>query len=262
MAEGGAGMLQSTLLRWRVAVQTSLIVLGIIAAKLAIAAFSLEFISISPLFTSVVAGGVFVLGLIVAGTLADYKEAERVPAEITAALTNIHDDGAAFKQAFPDLDLDRLKDTLVRIVSAFRADLGHPRSTKALDAIDELNATFLEMDRIGVPATYTSRLRNEQGALRRNVLRVYHVQRTEFLPSAHLLIESIVVIIIIALSFMEIEPTYEAVIILGFISFFFISLLRLLRIMDRPFHVEEHTSDDVSLFLLRGFVERLNRTLA
>ena len=250
-------MIRSRFLKWRVAGQTALIVLGIIAAKLVISAFSLEFISISPLFTSVLAGGVFVLGLIVAGTLADYKEAERVPAEMTAALTNIHDDCAAFKQAFPDLDLARLKGTLLRIVAAFRGDLADPRSTATLDAIDGLNATFLEMDRVGVAATYTSRLRNEQGALRRSVLRVYHVQRTEFLPSAYLLIQSIVVIIITVLAFMEIEPTYEAVIILGFISFFFISLLWLLRLMDRPFHAEEHTKDDVSLFLLRGFVERL-----
>ncbi len=41
-------------------------------------------------------------------------------------------------------------------------------------------------------------------------------------------------------------------------AFFFISLLWLLRIMDRPFHVEERTDDDVSLFLLRSFVDRLN----
>ena len=254
-------MLRTRFLRWRVVGQTALIVLGIVAAKLAISAFSLEFISISPLFTSVLAGGVFVLGLIVAGTLADYKEAERVPADITAALTNIHDDAAAFKEAFPVLDLERLEDTLFRIVAAFHHDLGDDRSTEALEAIDDLNASFLEFDRIGVPATYTSRLRGEQGALRRSVLRVYHVQRTEFLPSAYLLIQSIVVIIITVLAFMEIEPTYEAVIILAFISFFFISLLRLLHIMDRPFHVDERTDDDVSLFLLRRFVDRLNRSL-
>ncbi len=260
MDEREATTIRSRFLPWRVVGQTSLIVLAILAAKLLISAFSLEFISISPLFTSVLAGGVFVLGLIVAGTLADYKEAERVPAELTAALTNIHDDCAAFKQAFPDLDLGRLEDTLVRIVKAFHQDLGDPRSTATLEAIDELNASFLEMDRIGVPATYTSRLRNEQGALRRSVLRVYHVQRTEFLPSAYLLIQAIVAIIITVLAFMEIEPTYEAVIILGFISFFFISLLRLLRLMDRPFHVEERTKDDVSLFLLRRFVDRLDRS--
>jgi hypothetical protein len=251
---------RNTFVRWRVAVQTALIVLGIIVAKLVIAAFSWEFIELSPLFTSVVAGGVFVLGLIVAGTLTDYKEAERVPSEMTAALTNIHDDCASFKEAFPDLDLGHLEETEARIVDAFRHDLGEPDTFRALQAIDDLNQTFLEMDKIGVPATYTSRLRNEQGALRRSVLRVYHVQRTEFLPSAYLLIESIVVIIITALAFTIIEPTYEGVIILAFISFFFVALLRLLKIMDRPFHVEEHTQDDVSLFLLRRFVERLDRS--
>ena len=255
--------MRNTFIRWRVAGQTALIVLGIVVAKLAISAFSWEFITLSPLFTSVLAGGVFVLGLIVAGTLADYKEAERVPSEITAALTNIHDDCAAFKEQFPDLDLGRMEDTQIRIVEAFRHDLGEPDTFRTLQAIDDLNVTFLDMDRIGVPATYTSRLRNEQGALRRSVLRVYHVQRTEFLPSAYLLIQSIVALIITVLAFTEPEgPRYQAVIILGFISFFFISLLRLLRIMDRPFHVEEHTQDDVSLFLLRRFVERLDRTRA
>ena len=85
-------MLRTRFLRWRVVGQTGRIVLGIIAAKLVISAFSLEFISISPLFTSVVARGVFVLGLIVAGTLADYKEPVpappvRRPAEPLAHLT-------------------------------------------------------------------------------------------------------------------------------------------------------------------------------
>jgi len=41
----------------------------------------------------------------------------------------------------------------------------------------------------------------------------------------------------------------------------FISLLRLLHVMDRPFHLEERTDDDVSLFLVRRFVDRLNRSL-
>jgi hypothetical protein len=259
---GESGM-RSNFLRWRVVASTAVIVLGIVVIKLLVAGFELEFISLSPLFTSVLAGGVFVLGLIVAGTLADYKEAERVPAEITAALTNIHDDCAAFKQAFPDFDLERLEDTEVHIVASFLDDLAaNTDSTKALEAINTLNESFLELDRVGVQATYTSRLRNEQSALRRNVLRVYHVQRTEFLPSATLLIQAIVAIILTVLVFMEIEPTYEAAIILGFISFFFISLLRLLRIMDRPFHIEERTDDDVSLFLLRNFVDRLNRSLA
>src|SRR5215510_11206607 len=113
-SRGGGGGVRNRFIRWRVAVQTALIVLAIVVAKLLITAWSLEFIELSPLFTSVLAGGVFVLGLIVAGTLTDYKEAERVPSDMTAALTNIHDDCAAFKEQFPDLDLERLEETETR----------------------------------------------------------------------------------------------------------------------------------------------------
>jgi len=107
-----------------------------------------------PAVTSVLAGGVFVLGLIGGRDPRRLQGGGAGPRRDHGRLTNIHDDGAAFKQAYPDLDLDRLEDNLVRIVTAFHDDLGDPRSTGALAAIDELNATFLEMDRIGVPATY------------------------------------------------------------------------------------------------------------
>ena len=41
----------------------------------------------------------------------------------------------------------------------------------------------------------------------------------------------------------------------GFLSFFFVYLLRLLRVIDKPFKVgRERTDDDVSLFLLVEFV--------
>ena len=228
--------MRSNLLRWRVVAQTALIVLGIIAVKLVVAAFSLEFISLSPLFTSVLAGGVFVLGLIVAGTLADYKVADRVPAEITAALTNIHDDCAAFKHAFPDFDLERLEDTQFRIVASFLEDLADPRSTKSWR--QSTTSTRRSSSWIGSacrrrtrPGSATSRAPCGGTSCASTTC-----SRTEFLPSANLLIQAIVAIIITVLVFVEIEPTYEAAIILGFISFFFISLLRLLSIMDRPFH--------------------------
>ena len=80
-----------------------------------------------------------------AGTVGDFKEAERVPSEMTAALTNIHDDCAAFKEQFPELDLEHLEETQARIVESFRHDLGDPDTPRrvieaALDAFGALDA--------------------------------------------------------------------------------------------------------------------------
>jgi hypothetical protein len=47
----------------------------------------------------------------------------------------------------------------------------------------------------------------------------------------------------------------ESLITLGFLSFFFRYLLRLLSVIDTPFKVgQERTEDDVSLFLLTEFM--------
>jgi hypothetical protein len=44
-----------------------------------------EFIGQNALFTSIIAGGIFLFGLILTGTMADYKESEKIPAEIASS---------------------------------------------------------------------------------------------------------------------------------------------------------------------------------
>ena len=91
--------------------------------------------------------------------------------------------------------------------------------------------------------------------LRKAVLRVYHIQREEFLPSAKAMITSIVVIIMPILLFTEMGGLLESLVRSAFLAFFFIYLLRLLNVIDKPFKAgRERTDDDVSLFLLTEFV--------
>jgi hypothetical protein len=56
--------------------------------------------------------------------------------------------------------------------------------------------------------------------------------------------------------FTGIGPLDDSLPIIAFISFFFIYLVRLLKVLDTPFRLDERTMDDVSLFLLREFAER------
>jgi hypothetical protein len=231
-------------------------VVAIVLAKLLVHELGWEFISLSSIYTSAVAGGIFVIGLIVAGTLSDYKEADKVPAEISAALENIYRDCVAIKETLAAFDLERLRERLLAIVSTFRADLSTPDGRSCLAAIEKLSPSFLELERIEVPANYIVRLRGEQGVIRKVVLRVYHVQRTEFLPSAYILVTTLVALIIAVALFTDIGPLDDSLPIVAFISFFFIYLVRLLKVLDTPFRIDERTMDDVSLFLLREFAQR------
>jgi hypothetical protein len=64
-----------------------------------------------------------------------------------------------------------------------------------------------------------------------------------------------VVLIVGILIFTRMDPVYESVVLVALISYFFIYLLRLLKIIDKPFRLDDHTKDDVSLFLLNEFAK-------
>jgi len=245
------------LVRWRLALDSlaALIVLG--AVKLAMHALGWEYLELNTLFSSVIGGAVFVFGLILAGTLADYKESERIPAELASVAASIAEDGRYCKQQLPAFDEVALRARVRALLAAFRNDLGTPGARTALDALAALTPSFIEMERIGLPANHVVRLKGEQAAIRRTLLRVYYIQKIDFLPSAYNFVRTLVVLIIGLLLFTLIEPVTLGVALVGFIAYLFTYILRLLRTLDTPFRVHEKTQDDVSLFLVHELEERL-----
>src|SRR3954465_6899310 len=71
-------------------VATVVVVLG--GVKTAVHYFNLELLQLNALLTSGIGGAIFIIGFILSGILADYKEAERIPAEIRTAMEAINGD--------------------------------------------------------------------------------------------------------------------------------------------------------------------------
>lgn len=242
---------------WRTAAEALVVVAVLVGLKLAIHYLGLEFITVNALFTSVIAGTIFLFSLILAGTLADFKEGERFPAEMVASCEGIFSDGQFVKATHPEFDLERLRCNIIGVVDGFMADAGDLESREALAALAGLQGSFLEMEALGVPPNYIIRLKSEEGAVRKGLLRMYYIQKTSFLPLAYTLVKSLVALLLGILLFTKIEPLYDSAIIVAFLSFLFVYILRLLRLLDQPFRARERTRDDVSLFLLEEFRERL-----
>jgi hypothetical protein len=242
---------------WRTAAETLVVVAVLVGLKLALHYLGWEFITVNTLFTSVIGGAIFLFSLILAGTLADFKEGERFPAEMVAACEGIFEDGQFVKATHPEFDLERLRSAILGVVDGFMVDAGDLEAREALTALSGLQASFLEMESLGVPPNYIIRLKSEEGNLRKGLLRMYHIQKTSFLPLAYTLVKSLVVLLLGMLLFTKIEPLYDSVIIVAFLTFLFVYILRLLQLLDQPFRAREHTKNDVSLFLLEEFRARL-----
>ncbi|MBI2798317.1 hypothetical protein HYX70_03425 [Candidatus Saccharibacteria bacterium] len=208
------------------------------------------------------AGAIFIMGFLLAGIMADYKEAEKIPVELRSSLENIWEEGKFFSRDKREFNLSKLNDTLLSIVRNFFKGLGHEGDHYRLDpcvaSVNELSESFGQMEKLGMPPNYIVRLEGEQASVRRQVLRVYHIQRTQFLPSAHILAESLALGMVFLLLFVKTEGSPESIVLFGFISYLFLYVRQLIRVLEKPFRQGDNTLDDVSLFLLKKFEKELS----
>lgn len=246
----------------RVAIWTMMSVMVLIAIKFGLHALGFEFLGVNTLFSSAIGGAVFIIGFLLAGIIADYKEAEKVPAELRASLENILEEGRVFRLTKNEFDEKKMRVTVATIVKNFGHGLSregnHSELQPCLRSVDLLSDSFLEMEKLGMPPNYVTRLKTEQGNIRRIVLRVYHMQRTQFIPSAHFLAMSLVGLVILLMLFMKTEGAPESFAIFTVISYLFLYVARLIQVIEQPFRKGYQSQDDVSLFLLREFEEKVN----
>jgi hypothetical protein len=239
------------------------IVVVLVALKAAVHWAGLEFISLDGLIPSLIAGSIFIIGFLLSHVISDYKEAERMPGEIRVALETIHDEAANFALASPGVDLAGLRRLLAEIVSAFETCLGTNSAHSDLQAViaqvDSLSAFFTTFEQLEMSQRYIVRLRHAQDGLRRCLFRVSYMQRMQFVPSVHILVQTLVLACLFLLLFLKTSGSYEPVLILGFVGYLFIYLLSLIRNLEQPFRKGERSVDDVSLFLLRDFADKIGR---
>ena len=223
----------------------------------------LEFLTLNPLFTSAIAGAIFIIGFMLSGMLSDYKEAERIPGELRVALEAIDEDVAGFAAGQHGDDVDKLRVVLLEILTSIRTGMehesGHSDMKPALAAVDALSPVFRSVEGLGMPANYVVRLRGLQDNVRRGVLRIYHIQAMQFVPSIHILVQTLVGTVIVLLLFLKTEGSPESAMIFGFVAYMFVYALHLISMLEQPFRKGHGSMDDVRVFLLREFEEKLRR---
>ena len=220
-----------------------------------------ELIPLDGLVPSLIAGAIFLIGFLLAQVLGDYREAERMPAEIRTALEAIHDDVAAFAAQRAGVDMAALRRALVGIVEAFEAGVSvaghHSELSGAIARVDALSPLFTGLQALDMSERYLVRLRTMQDTLRRAMLRIDYIQKMQFVPSVHVLVQSLVIASLGVMLFLKTSGAWEALLIFVFVGYMFVYSLYLIAQLNQPFREGEGTVDDVSLYQLRDFVLKI-----
>jgi hypothetical protein len=162
--------------RFRLFFTVASVVVPLGGVKTAVHYFGLEFLQLNALLTSGIGGAIFIIGFLLSGILADYKEAERIPAEIRTAMEAINGDLTCFAKTKPEFDLSECRRILLKIIGLLRSGLGHANEHKniapVLEEIDRLTPILGRLEGVGMASNSVVRLRTAQDSIRRNMLRI------------------------------------------------------------------------------------------
>lgn len=251
--------------KFRLFFAVAVIVLVLGGIKAAVHYFGLEFLELNTLLTSGIGGAIFIIGFLMSSILADYKEAERIPADLRTSIEGIDGDLESFAVTNPDFDLLSCRRILVAIIDKLRRGLDHAKDHKdippVLEEISKLTPIFGRLETMGMAANFVVRLRTTQDVVRRAVLRIYQIQRVEFVPSVHVLVQTLVMAIVLMVLFLKTEGDPASAIMFGFISYMFVYALYLVRLLEQPFAKGHGSVDDVSLFLLDELETKLREAI-
>jgi hypothetical protein len=217
--------------------------------------------------TIVFTGAFFVFGLLLAATMADFKESEKIPGEIASNLEAIKDwIYLAFKAprtgttdlCKENLDKSFLRKEMLSITEGIIAWIyseGKDSSVifPLVRTSNEIAYYFAER---GVDKEAIKGIQENTNAMRKQLTRAYSISRNNFIKPAYILLKSILFIVTTLLLVTKFKSPSADYFVTGVITFLFCYLYLLIVNLDDPFDVTNGKTD-VDLKPIDRFKQRL-----
>jgi predicted membrane chloride channel (bestrophin family) len=246
-------------------------VLVVLAFKLVVELTDTHLFQLSPLLAGAIGAEVFILGFLLNGTASDFKEAEKLPGEVASSLETIADECMITHEEFKLPEARTALRQLIEISRSVRQWLIHDRGLDdVLADIRALNGPYRVFAPV-IQAGFTTRLKSEQAAVRKLVLRMDTMRRTSYVAAGYLIAEVTAVLLMFVLVVTELGEKGHAftevvtqLVLVGLISYLLIYLVSLIRDLDNPFEYKDGKpgAADVSLEVLERNEDRLRAMLA
>jgi hypothetical protein len=236
--------------KWSIAFRIIPLVVVVTVLKFLSHKYGFEIMELNALFTSLVAGTIFLIGFLISGVLTDYKESEKIPSELAASLKTLFDDSYTIYKGknsdsarrffeFQKLFIDSLKDWFYK----------KEKTRSILMKISQMNDFFVGFDNEGVQANYIIKLKNEQNAIRKIIMRIHTIRDTDFVGSAYAIVEAMGFLTASGLIIIKIEPFYASLFFTLLVTFLISYMVFLIKDLDNPFDYATNgeTGTEISL---------------
>ena len=240
--------------KWSVTFKVMPVMLLVAVLKFLSHQFGFEIMELNALFTSLVAGTIFLIGFLITGVLSDYKESEKMPSELTASLKSLYDDAYTIYKGRNSAHALQFMEFQKSFAGSLMEWFYRKERTKSiLDKISMMNDFLIEIDKEGVPVPYIAKMKNDQGNIRKMIMRMDTIRDTSFISSAYAIVEAMGFLVALGLIVMKIELFYASLFFTLLVTFLIAYMVFLIKDLDNPFDYGDkgESGTEISLKPLR-----------
>jgi predicted membrane chloride channel (bestrophin family) len=242
--------------KWSIALKILPLIILVAALKFGTHKLGFEVMELNALFSSLVAGTIFLIGFLISGVLSDYKESEKLPSELAAVLRNLYDDTLTVHKGKDSVAAKEFIGFQRDFISSLKDWFYKKVKIKVvLDKLSSMNDYFIALDKEGIQANYIIKMKNEQNNIRRMIMRIDTIRDTEFVGSAYAIVEAMGFLTVFGLLIIRIEPFYASLFLTLLITFLISYMFLLIKDLDNPFGyaANAETGTEISLKPIHDF---------
>jgi hypothetical protein len=221
--------------KWGLVFKALLIVIPVVGLKILFHQLDFDNFAVGTLTSALVTGVFFVIAIILAGVLTDFKESEKLVGELATSIENIYMECRLIGSLEEVADIQHHTRELVHTVMANFKGRGTWKLSEINPVVEDLDDEIRAFMAGGKNTSVLLRIRTELSNIKRISYRIEMIKETTFLTPAHAILETGVTGIIIVLLISQIEPYYEGLFLFGLLSLLFTSIILLINDMDNPF---------------------------
>lgn len=225
------------------------IVAIVVGIKLLLINFDAPLFELNSYFSTLVAANVFLLGFLISGVLPDYKEAEKLPADLSASLDCIIEECRVLYREKGVQEARIIIEHTETVATAFVQWFHESIRTRDVMMMLSQYAELFAALEPHTQANFLTRLKQEVASLRRAILRIRNIREIPFAAPAYAVAELFTTIVIFSVLFVDIGNVTESVFITGAITYLLIYMIALIRDLDNPFHFRDnaHLADEIAI---------------
>jgi hypothetical protein len=207
----------------------------------------------------VLTAAVFLMGFMLAGVMSDFKEAEKLPAELACTLETLEDTVSMAAFAKPALNAQELRGRVLNVSETVWDWLMKKVDAEGLHKVlHTFEETLVDVEKAGAGG-YATRGLNELHNLRKSLTRIQVISETSFLQSGYALLETLVVTAVGVVMVSKFKSGVAEYMLLSVVTLIYVYMLRLIRDLDDPFEYSENGAPgaaEADIFPLRNYLRR------